>query len=223
MAARLSCSTVELLELKLSTPFHSLTEPPTDIIHLEANARQARLTTSNRIFLSTVQTHTFPFRPYPYPLLHSPSVMTTPGGPADATLGIQPAIPVHNLAVKSEIVPGGRRRQSVIAGGITKTENLIDLGAARKAERDINAPNFFVLVSETSLFAGQPNISGAIDGPCSIAKFNTPSDIVVDRNQQLFIADTDNARIRRISKQGIVSTVAAIGGGGQTTNTHTGR
>jgi DNA-binding beta-propeller fold protein YncE len=52
-----------------------------------------------------------------------------------------------------------------------------------------------------------------VDGPSLAAQFNTPSDIVVDRNQQLFVADTDNARIRRISKQGAVSTVAAIGGG----------
>lgn len=119
--------------------------------------------------------------------------------------------PVHNLAVESEVVPKGRRRQSVIAGGVTKTENLIDLTNAKVKKAD--EPNFFVLVSETSLFAGVPNTNGAVDGPALMAKFNTPSDIVVDRNQQLFVADTDNARIRRISKQGMVSTVAAIGGG----------
>ena len=74
-------------------------------------------------------------------------------------------------------------------------------------------PNFFVLVSETSLYAGVPNTAGSTDGLALNARFNTPSDIVVNKYQELFIADTDNASIRRISKQGQVSTIAAIGGG----------
>lgn len=140
--------------------------------------------------------------------------MTTPGGPTAGGPGViyTSPPPVHNLAVKSEVVPEAlqARRRSVIAGGVTKVENVLDLSKNKEREPGMN---IFVLVSETSLFAGVPNASGAIDGPSAVAKFNTPSDIVVDRNQQLFIADTDNARIRRISKQGAVSTVAAIGGG----------
>lgn len=73
--------------------------------------------------------------------------------------------------------------------------------------------SFFVLESSTSLFAGIPGKVGRGDGPAEVASFNCPQDLVVDANQQLFIADTLNARIRRISKQGKVSTIASISGG----------
>jgi hypothetical protein len=90
-------------------------------------------------------------------------------------------------------------------------------GASKNVEgRDANGvdpPNFFVLVSETSLYAGGPNTKGSTDGLALNARFNSPSDIVVNKYQELFVADTDNASIRRISKQGQVSTIAAIGGG----------
>lgn len=136
----------------------------------------------------------------------APLAAATPAPGGNPLVGVNGALmppPVHNLAVRSDVVPAGRRRQSVIAGGVTKTENLIDFTKGKKkaeggtgaalADEDDDGPNFFVLVSETSLFAGTPNVSGAIDGPALMSKFNTPSDIVVDRNQQLFVADTDNA------------------------------
>lgn len=65
---------------------------------------------------------------------------------------------------------------------------------------------------------GQLNIStGAyIDGNAADARFNVIRDIVVDRVGNIYVADSKNFAIRRISKDGVVSTVA--GGPGKQGN-----
>lgn len=87
-------------------------------------------------------------------------------------------------------------------------------GAVTAAADDGNPASFFVLQSSTSLYAGVPGHSGRADGDPLASTFFTPLDIAIDARQQLFVADTNNARIRRIAKNGgRVSTVASISGG----------
>lgn len=50
---------------------------------------------------------------------------------------------------------------------------------------------------------------GSLDGTGTAAAFDTPSAIVVDKNGLLFVADTGNDAIRRIDKDGVVTTLAA--------------
>jgi sugar lactone lactonase YvrE len=58
-----------------------------------------------------------------------------------------------------------------------------------------------------STFAGAPQ-AGFADGPGASARFNAPLGICVDAEDNLIVADFRNARIRRISPQGQVSTIA---------------
>ncbi|MGO9094620.1 MAG: kelch repeat-containing protein [Bryobacteraceae bacterium] len=51
-------------------------------------------------------------------------------------------------------------------------------------------------------------------GPATAAELNTPNRVAVDAFGNLFIADTDNQRIREVSAGGIVATVAGDGTGG---------
>ena len=48
-------------------------------------------------------------------------------------------------------------------------------------------------------------------GPASIAQVNAPYDVCLDRLGNVYIADLGNARIRRITRDGIITTIA--GGG----------
>jgi DNA-binding beta-propeller fold protein YncE len=50
-------------------------------------------------------------------------------------------------------------------------------------------------------------------GPAIEASLYSPADVVVDRTGNLLIADTGNDRIRRVSSNGIITTVAGCGGG----------
>lgn len=53
---------------------------------------------------------------------------------------------------------------------------------------------------------------GSTDGPGPIAKFNGPWGIAVDRNSNIFVADSLNHTIRKITPDGVVSTFAGVTG-----------
>lgn len=59
---------------------------------------------------------------------------------------------------------------------------------------------------KVSTFAG--SVAGYADGKGVTAKFNSPSGIALDSNGWFWVADTGNQRIRRISPDGSVSTLA---------------
>lgn len=61
---------------------------------------------------------------------------------------------------------------------------------------------------EVTTFAGQAGKTGRNDGQGSEALFDHPRAIAVDAADNLYVADTGNALIRRISPAGVVSTVA---------------
>jgi len=58
------------------------------------------------------------------------------------------------------------------------------------------------------------SVEGYADGPGTQAAFNTPSGLALDSEGNLFVADTGNNRIRKISPTGLVSTVAGDGTAG---------
>lgn len=59
-------------------------------------------------------------------------------------------------------------------------------------------------------FAGQ-GIPGFADGKGREALFHGPDTIAIDQNDNLYVADADNFRIRKITPDGVVSTVAGNG------------
>jgi sugar lactone lactonase YvrE len=65
----------------------------------------------------------------------------------------------------------------------------------------------FAQDSVTTL-TGQPLVSGASNGPVATALFNDPAALVADAAGNLFVADSRNHLIRKVSTNGIVSTFA---------------
>jgi DNA-binding beta-propeller fold protein YncE len=63
-------------------------------------------------------------------------------------------------------------------------------------------------------FAG--GTEGYADGAGTSAAFNTPSGIALDSSSNLYVADTSNNRIRKITREGVVSTIAGDGSRGNT-------
>ena len=59
-------------------------------------------------------------------------------------------------------------------------------------------------------FAGQPGVKGLADGPALQAEFHLPNNVAVDRAGNVYVADTANDDIRKITPDGIVSTVAGV-------------
>lgn len=51
---------------------------------------------------------------------------------------------------------------------------------------------------------------GHLDGPAELAQFNNPCQICFDKDGTLYVGDTDNYCVRKVSPEGIVSTVVGI-------------
>jgi sugar lactone lactonase YvrE len=57
-------------------------------------------------------------------------------------------------------------------------------------------------------------VAGSADGPLATATFNRPNGITIDGSGNLYISDRENEKIRKISVDGIVSTIAGTGENG---------
>ena len=64
----------------------------------------------------------------------------------------------------------------------------------------------------TTILAGQVREAGSQDGAGTAARFQSPGGIAVDRQDNLFVADTGNNTIRKITPDGLVTTLAGRAG-----------
>jgi len=59
-------------------------------------------------------------------------------------------------------------------------------------------------------FAGQPGVKGFADGAALQAEFRLPNNVAMDRGGNVYVADTANDVIRKITPDGTVSTLAGV-------------
>jgi hypothetical protein len=66
--------------------------------------------------------------------------------------------------------------------------------------------------------AGSAGLSGSIDGTGSAARFNSPNGVAVDSSGNVYVADTYNHVIRKITSTGVVTTLAGTAGSSGSVN-----
>ena len=64
----------------------------------------------------------------------------------------------------------------------------------------------------TTIAGSATNAPGFADGPAAHARFNNPTHLVVDPKGVIYVADTSNHIIRKITVDGVVSTIAGAAG-----------
>jgi streptogramin lyase len=63
-----------------------------------------------------------------------------------------------------------------------------------------------------STIAGFAGSSGSVDGTGSNARFNGPHGVTVDNAGNLYVTDSGNHTIRKITAEGVVTTFAGLAG-----------
>lgn len=102
---------------------------------------------------------------------------------------------------------GDSARFSSVGGGVLDSAgNLYVADTANHVVRKINPAGV------VSTIAGQPGTPGYSDGTVAQAKFWLPVDVKIDAQGNLYVADRNNAVVRKISPGGVVSTVVGTAG-----------
>jgi hypothetical protein len=61
-----------------------------------------------------------------------------------------------------------------------------------------------------TVIAGVANTPGAVNGTGTAARFNFPRGLVIDASNNLYVADTENHAIRKVTQAGVVTTFAGV-------------
>lgn len=69
-----------------------------------------------------------------------------------------------------------------------------------------------ITANPVTTIAGQAGTPGSEDGPGAAARFNEPAGLALDASGNLYVADSRNFTVRRISTAGMVITVAGLAG-----------
>ena len=102
---------------------------------------------------------------------------------------------------------GDSARFSSIGGGaLDSAGNLYVADPANHVVRKVTPAGL------VSTIAGQPGVPGYSDGAAAQARFWLPVDVKIDSQDNLYVADRNNAVVRKISVGGAVSTVVGTAG-----------
>jgi sugar lactone lactonase YvrE len=116
------------------------------------------------------------------------------------------------LTACSAVVPDVTTRQDLGVPDLAGT-NLPDLTNGGGNASDLAGPVQFCQSITVATLAGDGN-PNFHDGPGSSAEFHFPNDIAADTSGNLYVADFNNCRIRKLLPDGTTSTLAGNGAGG---------
>jgi sugar lactone lactonase YvrE len=115
----------------------------------------------------------------------------------------------------------GALRKITAAGVVTTLTSIPSIfGVAVDAAGNVYCAEYFSQqvskyssTGNYSVLAGLSGTSGYLDATGTAARFNVPAGIAVDANGNLYVTETANNKIRKITAAGVVTTIAGSNGG----------
>jgi sugar lactone lactonase YvrE len=89
---------------------------------------------------------------------------------------------------------------------------LDDLGTLFVADSNNHIIRKITPDGAVSTWAGVPGVDGCVDGDALLARFCKPAELTFDRKRNLYVADSFNHVVRKISNDGKVSTITGVPG-----------
>ena len=145
------------------------------------------------------------------------------GGNPDATTVFPQTLSVDYVRVYTLLTVSTRAGQPGAGGNINGTgpaarfDHPADVavdgaGNVYVADTDNHTIRVVTPAGVVTTMAGQGGISGHADGTGAAAQFNHPSGVAVDGAGNVYVADTDNDTIRKVTPAGAVTTLAGQAG-----------
>jgi sugar lactone lactonase YvrE len=108
----------------------------------------------------------------------------------------------------------GARFQSPTGIAVDRNGNVFVADSGNNTIRKITPAGIVTTVAgQAGYFSADGSGSnGSIDGPGAAARFNNPRGLAIDANGILFVADTENHTVRKITPDGTVTTYAGTAG-----------
>jgi len=127
---------------------------------------------------------------------------------ASALQGVAGRFPGHDFALHhaDDGVGSAGRFNSPKAITVDREGNLFVADACNQTIRKITPSGL------ATTLAGKPASIGDADGTTSAARFNFPAGVAVDRAGNVFVADSVNHTIRKVTQSGLVTTLAGKAG-----------
>lgn len=117
---------------------------------------------------------------------------------------------------------GSTNSTGTAASFFAPTDTVVDSsGNVFVADNGNNMIRKITSAGVVTTLAGQTT-SGFLDSTGTAAKFNAPQGVTVDGSGNVYVADTNNNRIRKITSGGVVTTLAGTATAGSTDGTGTG-
>ena len=111
-----------------------------------------------------------------------------------------------------KITPAGVVTTLPVAGDLSWVQGLAVDAAGNVYVADLNAILKITPLGVVSTLAGQAGNWGSADGTGAAAQFNNSTGLTLDAVGNLYVADTDNHTIRKVTSAGVVTTVAGRAG-----------